>query len=158
MKLSRNRPVGAFTLIELFISIAVLIVLAAMLLPTMRGNKAPASRINCTCNLKQIGLAFSTWALDHHDTYPMHISVTNGGTLEFVPSGLAYVHFQVLSNELSTPKILVCRADSKRVPATNFTSDFSNQKISYFVGLNLVQSNANGFLSGDRNITNTLGT
>jgi competence protein ComGC len=152
-----RKSVCAFTLIELFIAIAVLILLAALLMPGVTGGKVPASRINCTCNLKQVGLAFRTWALDHNDNYPMNVCVTNGGTLEFVPSGLAYVHFQALSNELSTPRILVCPADSKRIRATNFTSDFSNQKLSYFVGLEGVQSNFNAFLSGDRNITNAQG-
>ena len=31
-------------------------------------------------------------------------------------------HFQVLSNELSTPKLLVCPADSNRQPALTFLS------------------------------------
>jgi prepilin-type processing-associated H-X9-DG protein len=152
-----RKSVCAFTLIELFIAIAVLILLAAVLLPPMRGNKVHASQSNCIYNLKQVGLAFRTWALDHNDNYPMNVCVTNGGTLEFVPGGLAYVHFQALSNELSTPRILVCPADSKRIRATNFTSDFSNQKLSYFVGLEVVQSNFNAFPSGDRNITNASG-
>ena len=87
----------------------------------------------------------------------MHVSAANGGTMELIPDGLAYVHFQVLSNELGVPKILVCPADSKRIAATNFNNDFSNQRISFFVGLDLVESNANTFLSGDRNLTNALG-
>lgn len=158
MKLSRNHCDWAFTLVELFIVITIFAILAAVFLPDFARRRAYGPRINCTNNLKQIGLAFRTWALDHNENYPMNVSATNGGTLEYIPSGLASFHFQVLSNELSTPKILVCPADPKRIRATNFTGDFGNQRLSYFVGMDLVESNANGFLSGDRNITNALGT
>jgi hypothetical protein len=107
--------------------------------------------------MKQIGLAFRTWELDHNDKFPMQVSVTNGGTLELSAEGPTCVHFQVISNELSTPKLLKCPADKTRVWATNFTTDFSNQKISYFVGLDATPDNPASFLTGDRNITNALG-
>lgn len=74
--------------------------------------------------------------------------------MEFDTGMNEFRHFQVMSNELSTPRILVCPADSEiQMPATNFTA-FSNSNISYFVGIVPKETNAMLFLSGDRNITN----
>jgi len=91
-------------------------------LPARDGRPAYAPRINCANNLKQVGLAFRTWAIDNDGRFPMQVSVTNGGTMELVSSGLVFPHFQVMSNELSTPKILFCRADTQRTNANNFAT------------------------------------
>jgi prepilin-type processing-associated H-X9-DG protein len=104
--------------------------------------------------LQQLGLAYHTWALDHNDNYPMQVTVTNGGTLEWVGAGVVFPQFLVLSNELSTPKILVCPADKKRNAATSFETGFNDSRLSYFVGVDATQTNPQAFLSGDRNITN----
>jgi len=102
--------------------------------------------------LKQIGLAYRQWGMDNGDKYPDQVSVTNGGTMELVTSGLAYVHFLALSNELNTPKILLCPADTNRIAATEFIS-FNNSNLSYFAALDAAESRPQGFLSGDDNFT-----
>jgi hypothetical protein len=61
-----------------------------------------AMSINCINNLKQIGLAAKLWALDHKANYPPD--------------------FLSMSNELNTPKILVCTADTNRVAAATFAA------------------------------------
>src|SRR5205085_8808294 len=100
--------------------------LAAIFLPALAKSKARSSRLGCTNCLKQIGLAFRSWSLDNNDQFPMRVSVTNGGTMELVASGVVYPHFQVMSNELSTPKILLCPNDEKRSYATNFAVDLTD--------------------------------
>jgi type II secretory pathway pseudopilin PulG len=140
-----------FTLVGLLVIIAVLAILAAMLLPALAQAKRKAQRINCVNNLKQTGLAFRVWEGDNGDKYPMAVSTDKGGTMEFTTGAGTFRHFQVMSNELATPKILVCPADT-RVAAVNFVH-LKNQNVSYFVGLDAEDINPQRFLDGDRNLT-----
>jgi hypothetical protein len=155
-----NQKNRALMLVEVLVVIVVLVVLAFLFLyrpflhrrPVNRHNPAPYYRINCVNNLKQIGLAYRIWAGDHNNKYPMEASATNGGTMELVDDGEnASLNYLVMSNELNTPKILWCAADKDHTRATNFTTDFNNSKISYFVGLDADQTDPQAFLSGDDN-------
>jgi competence protein ComGC len=141
-----------FTLVGLLIIIAVIAILAAMLLPALASAKRKSKRINCVNNLKQDGLAFRLWEGDNGDKYPMAVSTNKNGTMEYAEDGNAFRHFQVMSNELSTPKILVCPADD-RTAAASFAR-LKNQNVSYFVGLDATEVRPQMLLTGDRNVTN----
>jgi hypothetical protein len=102
-----------------------------LLLPPLSGVKKGAFQVNCANNLKHVGTAFRLWAEDHGSRYPFQVPAKDGGTLELCAPGLdgfdanAWRHFQVLSNELNTPKILVCSdpnsvaVDFEHLGATN---------------------------------------
>jgi prepilin-type processing-associated H-X9-DG protein len=147
-----RRPTKAFTVFELLTIIVVLMLAAAFLLPALN-NRDTSCRINCTNNLKQIDLSFKMWSLDNSDLLPMQVPGTNGGALEGTIQGLAFPSFQVMSNELSTPKILVCPQDEKRNPATNFES-LTDKTLSYFICQNPAEAGNPGLITGDRNLTN----
>ena len=150
-----NKQNRAMTLIELFVVLVVIAVLVAMIMPAMvRPRHGGSLRIQCVNNLKQDGLAFRIWEGDNNDKYPMAVSCTNGGAMEFNSGPNAFRAFQVMSNELSTTRTLLCpmETDSARFRATNF-NDFCNSNISYFVGLDAAETNATMLLMGDHNIT-----
>jgi len=151
----KSKLLAAFTFPELLIVITVLTIIAFFLFPPVSRPSSRAPRINCVNNLKHVGLAFHTWANDNKNLFPMQVSTNLGGTLELINGPNAFAHFEVFSNELSTPKILFCPAYSARESVANF-ADLNNMHLSYFVGVDAVATNDAAFLSGDRNITNGL--
>ncbi len=105
------------TLIELFVVLVVVGWITVLFMTRFQDYKSARERqlrFQCINNLKQVGLAFRVWEGDHGDKYPMAVSETNGGTMEFITGQNAFRHFLAMSNELSTPKILVCPADWMR--------------------------------------------
>lgn len=132
---------GAFTLVELLCVMAIIAILAALMLPVLNQSKARVKRMECANNLHQLGVAFQMFMHDHDDKFPMAVPLAAGGSQEFVQNGyavggefyFAYRHFQALSNELSSPAILICPADT-RLPATNFAA-LQNSNISYCIGV-----------------------
>lgn len=146
-----NQQTTALTKIEVVVIVAALAILAALLLPALAAAKRKSSRINCISNVKQIGIAFRIWEGDHGDKYPMSVSLTNDGAMELVATGNVAACFQMMSNELSTPRILRCSADIHRIAATNFSTDFNSSHISYFVGLDAAETKPQMLLSGDDN-------
>ncbi|MFO1513269.1 MAG: hypothetical protein U1F83_10215 [Verrucomicrobiota bacterium] len=110
-------------------------------------------------------MAYRQWALDNNDKYPAAVSTANGGAKEWVETGAVYTSFLVMSNELNTPKILICpqEANPMRAIANTFSPAAlantgwqaipftNNNNLSYFVGLDADEAQPQQILSGDDN-------
>lgn len=143
----------AFTLIELLVIIVVVVMLVVLVFSSARRAKEERQQKQCLNNLKQVSLAFRQWSLGSRDGHVMRYSTTSGGSQESITDGRLFLTFQALSNELYTPKILVCPTDN-RTAASDFLFSLSNTNISYFVGVDAEDTFPQMLLSGDRNITN----
>ena len=144
----RNR---ALTLPEVLVVILIVGFLGFIILTFSVPRRHMSAESYCRMNLRQIDLSFRIWEGDNNNKYPMAISVTNGGAMEWIATNDVAACFRVMSNELSTPKILICPADFKRIPATNFDNDFNASHISYFIGVDADEAYPQRLLSGDDN-------
>jgi len=142
----------ALTITEVLVTVAAVCLLALVALAQTNDSQVKSQIRNCVQNLMQIGLAFREWEGDNGDKFPMQVSVKKGGAMELITDGNVAACFQVMSNALFTPKILICPADTNRFAATDFTSDFDNSHVSYFVGVIASQEDPERILSGDDNL------
>jgi prepilin-type N-terminal cleavage/methylation domain-containing protein len=91
---------SAFTLIELLVVIAIFVVLLGLMLAAVQRVREVANRTSCMNNLRQLGLAYNQYRLDHLAFPPLAISdpsrVTGWG-----PYLLPYIEQEALHNQYS---------------------------------------------------------
>ena len=138
MKDRITRGIKAFTRIDLLVVVVLLAILLALLLPALAGTRYHSDRVKCVGHLKQSGLAFKIFSSDNDDWYPYEIlppwtngtaeatiSLTNAIEGYDPKSMAAWAHWSVLSNELGSPKILLCPAN--RAKKHSIAIDWSDE-------------------------------
>ncbi len=66
---SRANPTG-FTLVELLVVIAVIMLLLGLLVPSLRATREAARSVICVSQLRQIGTAFEAYKSNHSELFP----------------------------------------------------------------------------------------
>lgn len=97
----RNKKAN-FTLIELLITIAIIAILAAMLLPALNQARETARRGNCLANQKQIGTAMIMYA-DDFDGWNAFSTMITGGRQRPTYAGILHI-----TGHLVNPRIYIC--------------------------------------------------
>jgi type II secretory pathway pseudopilin PulG len=153
-----NKPsLRAFSMIEALVVVTVVAILAALVTPWLSNANAKAMRIRCVGHLKNVGLAHRIFATDNGDLFPWERSLAEATNQMNFPdlTGLSADQqvvqiYRSLSNELSTPKIIVCPADIRN--AANDWQKLSTNNISYFVGLSARETLYQTMMASDQNL------
>jgi prepilin-type N-terminal cleavage/methylation domain-containing protein len=113
MNTSTDKQKG-FTLLEMLVALAVIAILAAIALPVLTRSRSRADRTACLSNVRQIGLAVSTYLDDWDGTYPAAWNEWN--TPRYAGSGPYPVHgpgiVETLLPHGATPELWRCPADT----------------------------------------------
>lgn len=151
MKMERNKAGGrALSLNEVLIVLTLIGVVGLVILPMLAKPKSAPAIAKCRNYLKSVNLSLRVWANDNNDLYPMQVPEAQGGAMESAAAGNIVRIFQVMSNELSVPKSVICPSEWS-LAATNWAT-LANTNVSYFVGLDAEDIRPNMILSGDRDI------
>jgi hypothetical protein len=167
-----NRP-AAFTWIKMTVVIACVMLPACLIIdPPIAKAKARITPLDCVDNLKNIGLTWRICSTDNSGLFPRQAAATNRfafGPTSYATSpgaalppaqGVAAV-FALVTNELSTPKILLCPYDTRRFQLKTDLFTFlmapaqatvCDRAIRYFIGTSANEGAPQSTLGGDRNL------
>ena len=170
------------TITEVCCTLAALALLLTVTLPALGMSKGRSQRVVCANNLSRIGQATAMWANEHDNRRPMMVPYWEGGIqtsgiLGTPPPGTppfqwgplnnqAWFHYFWLSNELVTPKVLLCPSETSpnKRPAGDWSlssttgllhPNFRANSVSYVVAHSYSESDR-GLVSADRNLPYTI--
>lgn len=135
MRAQNPKRQQALTATDVLILIALAAILGVLLLPALANNNRRPHRLVCVSNVRQVSLAFIVWVHDQEkNSLPFRVPFWEGGTQ--VPAqpfstnvpppawsgqqNNLWFQYAWLSNELSSPKVLVCSSDKEKKPAENW--------------------------------------
>ncbi len=134
----------------------VLSVVTLMWLTANRAQREGAARLKCANMLKSMSLGYRIFANDNDDKFPFRVTKS----LAFGNTTQMWHHFQAMSNELGSARILICPSDRERLP--NIRREFTagptglgsagNAAVSYGGSLDADENLPETILLIDRNL------
>lgn len=102
----------AFTVLELIVVLAIILILAAILYPVFQRPHRDEGRARCQSRLKLVALAMTTYAQDYDNKFPLAINSRHGldkpvswaGVLETYGLPIKEGSFQCTRDEVATDK------------------------------------------------------
>lgn len=110
---TRSKQIRSFTLIELLVVISIIAILASILLPALQKAKQSSKKIVCASQLKQLGIGFTEYTLDHTYYPPLRSKTT--GQLTSVAWGKVlapYVGYNDINTIKRSNNIFSCPSDT----------------------------------------------
>jgi prepilin-type N-terminal cleavage/methylation domain-containing protein/prepilin-type processing-associated H-X9-DG protein len=146
-----NRLSRAFSLIELLVVVAIVVVVSNLYLVRVNKPDRRATVAGCLNNLKNISVEQQVWLQENDGKFPWEIPVSEGGTKELIGSGNASPHFQGFTRYITNASVFLCPSDSTRMQATS-VSTLTDSNLSYFINLDVVTNSTTGILAGGRHL------
>lgn len=123
----------AFTIIELLVSISIIALLVALLLPSLSKAREAAKSVACQSNMRQIGIGFNIYLVDNNMVMPsLH---ANHPSYQF--DGTCFFH-RIGTDTLNSTDILACpfeynKPGPGRVPLSYVTNKLNETDIEKFI-------------------------
>jgi hypothetical protein len=152
MKQGFFRSSGGWTRVDGVTVLALVLVLGVLATTALGKMRPQAQRATCASNLRELGVAWKSWASEHDNLPPWYVMPAKGGSSTLQ---IAYLHYLVLSNYVETPAIFVCPGDAEKVTAKDFSGNtnglksLKNKAISYFFATEINMEDPRCYLAGD---------
>ena len=95
------------TLMELFVVIAIIAIIAAILLPVIARAREKARQSSCLSNVKQINLSVNMYVQDYDETMPLGVAG--------MPPGAIYLTYELLDPYIKNTQVWECPSKTNPV-------------------------------------------